>query len=582
VATVQASRPTARFRWSLRRRLADRELDRILLPSLVALGVGLPVIAGLLAGSLEIPRNDDWVYRRIALELAQRGVLALHGVTTMMVGQIVVAQPFLWLSGLQPWAFTAAGIVFAAAAVVSSFVLARQFLPPVRAALASSLLLLFPAYLAYATSFMTDVPGAAAQFACLSLGIKALRQQPVSSRWLLASAAVGCFAFSIREFAIAAPTCVLLAAIIAEPRRLRHWGLAIAAAAYVVILFVLKSTLPGQNLGIPIGLGGLMQSTHAMSSVSLILLPAALVGGARWRRSWKRRDVAVGAELGLLVIGVRVLQWFHDGVMPAVMLGNPASPWGAGTNQYLIGGRPLLFSDAMWAVMGMLALVATVLVLSVCTGIAGAYLRRYRGSWSTLIDRLGSPVGLLVSYSIAVAVGLTLYGLRYPLFDRYYWPLVPVVATLLMRGPQGHPSHVAMAGGELKRAITAPVIAAFSLITIVSLIFMLNSLAFDSARWRGGERLVQLGVAPENVDAGYEWVGYYQPDLPGALEIIPTQSFYETLWQGRRECGIVTSAREGPTGAALVGTVAYRLFLVTGPEELLSLYRVTSADCVPG
>ena len=582
MSTTPAPRRARGSGGRLSEQVAALRQDRVLLTGLLALGVGLPVVMGLVAGSLEIPRNDDWVYRRIALELAQTGVLALHSVTTMMVGQIVVAQPFLWLSGLQPWAFTAAGIVFATAAVVSSFVLARQFLPPVRAALASSLLLLFPAYLAYATSFMTDVPVAAAQFACLSLGIKALRQQPISSRWLLASVAVGCFAFSIREFAIAAPICVLLAAISAEPRRSRHWGLAIAAAAYVGILFVLKSTLPGQNLGIPIGLGGLMQSTQAMSSVSLILLPAALVGGARWRRNWKRRDLAIGAEVGLLVVGVRVLQWFHDGAMPAVMLGNPASPWGAGTNQYLIGGRPLLFSGAMWAVMGMLALVATVLVLSVCTGIAGAYLRRYRGSWSALIDRLGSPVGLLVSYSIAVAVGLTLYGLRYPLFDRYYWPLVPVVATLLMRGPQRHSSYVAMAGGELKRAITAPVIAAFSLITIVSLIFMLNSFAFDSARWRGGERLVQLGVVPDEVDAGYEWVGYHQPDLPGALEIIPTQSFYETLWPGRRECGIVTSAREGPTGAALVGTVAYRLFLIAGPEELLFLYRVTSADCVPG
>jgi 4-amino-4-deoxy-L-arabinose transferase-like glycosyltransferase len=550
------------------------------LAGLLALGVALPAVVGFLAGTLELPRNDDWVYRRIALELAQTGVLALHGVTTMMFGQIVLTQPFLWLSGPQPWGFAAAGIVFAAAAVVCSYLLARQFLPPLRAAVATSLLLLFPAYLAYATSFMTDVPAIAAQSACLALGAIALHRRPIWNRWLLASAAVGCLAFSIREFAIAAPASVLVSAIITEPRRFREWALAIAVVGFCGFLYLLKSA-PGQDAGILVGTGALYLSTYAVSSISLVLLPAALIGGMWWRHEWARRDVAIGAELGLLIVGIRLVQLFRDGAMPPVLLGNPASPWGAPGIPYLIGGRPLLFDETAWAMLGLLALVATVVVLSVGTGIAGAYLRRSDGSWRAVIKQIGSPIGPLLLFSIAVVAGLTLYGRQFALFERYYWPLVVPMATLFMYRPNGYSPQAATASPRVELPVAASVTAFFTFISVVSLIFMLNSFAFDSARWRGGERLVQLGIQPDDVDAGYEWVGFHQPDLPGPYETLPVQTFYDTLWPGRRECGIVTSQKTGPTGAALVGTVGYSLLLITGPEELLYLYRVTSPDCVP-
>jgi hypothetical protein len=566
----------------LRTHSAAPRLDVVLLAGLLGLGVALPAVVSLLAGTSDLPRNDDWVYRRIALELAQTGVLDLHGVTTMMVGQIVVAQPFLWLSGLQPWGFAAAGIVFAAAAVVCSYVLARQFLPPLRATIATSLLLLFPGYLAYATSFMTDVPAMAAQFATLALGAIALHRRPIRDRWLLAAAAVGCLAFSIREFAIAAPASVVLGAICAEPRRLRHWGLAIAVIGCFALLYLLKSTLGAPEVGVVESSLGLEQSTYALSSVSLLLLAPALIGGTRWRHTWKRRDIALGAELGLLVVAIRVLQWFHDGAMPEVTLGNPATQWGTPGIWYLIGGRPLLFSDAVWAIVEASALVATVVVPSVAVGIGCAYLRSSDGSWRATVSRLGSPVGLFVLFPVAVAAGLTIYGLRFALFERYYWPLIPVVGALFMLGPRRTSAPPINASPHWKLAFAAPAAAINSVIAIIALMLMLNSFAFDSARWRAGEQLVELGVSPEQVDAGYEWVGYRQPSLPAASTTVPKETFYDSLWPGRLECGIVTSKKEGPSGAALVGTVGYSLFLIAGPQEALYLYRVTSADCMTG
>jgi hypothetical protein len=391
---------------------------------------------------------------------------------------------------------------------------------------------------------------------------------------------MGFLAFSIREFAIAAPACVVAGALVAEPRRLRSWALAIAVAFSFGLLYLLKSTLPGQDLGSRIGYGAFSQSTYALSTLSLVLSPAALIGARWWRYRWQPRDLAIGAELGLLVVGIRVLQWLYNGAMPPVLLGNLASQWGVPAASYLIGGRPVLFSDATWAIVGVLALVATVLVPAAGTAIVGAYLRRSAASWSARITALGSPVGLIVSYSIAVVVGLAIYGLKFPLFDRYYWPLIPLSATLFMYRPQRYAPEIRVRGTN-RNVVLATTVTAISLLVFLSLIFMLNSFAFDSARWRAGERLVQLGVRPEAIDAGYEWVGYYQPSLPRSNDVLPAQTFYEALWPGRRECGIVTSRNDGPPGAVLVGTLGYSLFLVSGPEEILYLYRASGPVCPP-
>src|SRR6266516_2009475 len=112
--------------------VTDRQLDRVCLAGLLAIGVLLPLIMEAIAGSLEVPRNDDWVYRRIAVDLAQTGVLAIHNISSIVVGHILILQPFIWVLGPGASAFTVAGIVFASAAVLSTYVLARQFLGPIR------------------------------------------------------------------------------------------------------------------------------------------------------------------------------------------------------------------------------------------------------------------------------------------------------------------------------------------------------------------------------------------------------------------------------------------------------------------
>jgi hypothetical protein len=549
---------------------------------LFLLGVVLPVVVGAMAGSLEIPRNDDWSYRRISLDLARTGQLALDGASqTMIVGQILLAQPFLWLSGLQPWGFAAAGIVFATGAMVSAYVLARQILPPRVAVIPVLLLALSPGYLAYATSFMSDVPALVAEFVCLILGARAVTRRPVSTAWLVAAVAVGFFAFSIRDFAVAAPASVIVAALCAEPRRWRHWGVAIAFAAASIALYLWRATLSGQ-LG-DVGPakeapGGVIL---AAASIAFVCAPAAIVAAIRWHRHWRGVDVVVGLFAGWLLVDFHVYEWMTLGKMPIIFLGNLSSQYGVPSWGLMLGGRPLVIDDSLWLAINVVALAACLISLGVGTGIAGAHLRRHMSSFVEFVQRFGSPQGLLLLFSASSTLGLAIYGLRFNIYDRYLWAIVPVVATLLLYVPSD------LAGREMtstssRRAWGSAGAATLGvgILATMSIMYLVNSHAFDVARWRAGDVLARLGIATNEIDAGYEWLGYHatvqaRPGRPAPDPVI----WYRGWWPAFRMCGYVSAVPDPSVASRFIGTMSYRLFLVAGDTEQLYLYRVNDPGC---
>src|SRR5204863_8796192 len=197
-------------------------------------------------------------------------------------------------------------------------------------------------------------------------------------------------------------------------------------------LYLLEATLPGQTLGRPVFDGSLLPATYAVSTVALGLLVPAGLAAWHWRGRWKPRDTLIGAEVGLIIVGLRILEWLRTGGRPRILLENHASPWVAPTPVAFPGGRPLLFDDIVWTAVGVLALVATVAVLAISAGTAGVYLRRSGGSLTSAMRRLGNPIGILILFALAVGGGMSIYGVGYPLFDRYYWPLLPVASILFL------------------------------------------------------------------------------------------------------------------------------------------------------
>jgi 4-amino-4-deoxy-L-arabinose transferase-like glycosyltransferase len=564
-----------------RDRAPSRRHELWLVGGLLGLAVVLPLAIGAIAGSLEIPRNDDWSYRHIALGLAQTGRFALDGISeTMLIGQVLVTQPLLWLSGLQPWAFTLAGVVFASASVLGAYALARLLLPARDAAVAAGLLAIFPGYLAYAVSYMSDIPAMAAGFVCLALGMVAIRHRPVRMRWLLASAAMGICAFSVREFAIAAPASVLLATLLAQPRRASIWAVALAVGAGCVVIHLWHGFLPGQLPPVGPDHGSIPNSALALSSIAFVVAPAVLIGAIRWRPHLRRFDLFVGAVVGGALVAAHLPQWVSQGSLRDVFLSNLASQWGVPARDYLAGGRPLLFGKPIWTVINVVALVAIVVTLIVGVGILGAHLRRTRGSPRLLMARLRKPAGILVLFTLAVTAGLTLFSLTRPVYDRYYWPLVPPLATLLLFVPgdlRGMPS--------LRSASTTTAVLRLSALGItavlatVSIVYSLNSNAFDVARWHAGEQLVWLGVPADEIDAGFEWIGYHATTPGDPTNRTSTRPFYRSWWSQFRECGRASAIATPPSGSQLVGTIEYDLGLLAGPTTTIYLFRFSTPGC---
>jgi hypothetical protein len=555
--------------------------DAFLVICLLVIGVALPTMVSAVAGSLEIPRNDDWSYRKLAIDLAQTGQFRLDGAaSTMLIGQLLLVQPFLWLAGLQPSGFAAAGVVFAAAAVVATFAMARQILSPGRAALVAGLLAVFPGYLAYATSFMTDVPTLACEFGCLALGARAIRQRPVSLRWLVASMVLGSIGFSIRDFALAAPASVALAAVCAEPRRIRNWAIGVVVLAVFVVVHTWRSTLAGVIDDAPFTPGSIQRLIPALSTVAFVTSPAAILAWSRWRGRWRRIDLIIGAELGLAIVLEPLVTLLLNRSVPGVLLKNLTTQWGTPGPEFLIGGRPLLFSDSAWLAINVVAIAAVVVTTTVCAGIAGVLLRRWRHSPGTLIRQIGSPAGVLLAFTVSVGGGLFLYGLGFHLYDRYLWAVAVPLAALLLYVPDAPQAEQPTTVGrdrKTARMVTAGLFG--GTLGVLSLLLLLNSHAFDAARWRAGERLIELGVPASEIDAGYEWVGYHAESNANAARPVQGLTWYEGWWKSFRPCGLVSSEPSSDPATRLLETTQYQLNLVAGPVETLYLYARGGPGC---
>jgi hypothetical protein len=266
-----------------------------------------------------------------------------------------------------------------------------------------------------------------------------------------------------------------------------------------------------------------------------------------------------------------------------VLLDNLMSPWGAPGRNVVAGGRPQLFADPLWGLIGVLAMAALVITLAIAVGIGGTHLRRWRATSPRSPAAFGRPPGLLFVFAAITTLGLIPFGLGNPMFDRYLWPLVPVLATLLLYVPADL-AAVALDDGTDRgwRWSGAAAIVVGAMLAATSMAYMLNSHAFDAGRWRAGEALERLGIPAAEIDAGYEWVGDHATTVAVAPRPSTGPTSYLDLWPAFRGCGLVSADPRPPAGAERVGSIEYRLLLVAGPLETLYLYRLSGDGCPAG
>ncbi|MEA2653177.1 MAG: hypothetical protein QOI37_404 [Chloroflexota bacterium] len=588
--------------------------DPWIVVGLIALAIGLPAIVGTISGSILIAHNDDFAYRRAAIWLYEHGQIQLTGWAVMtLVGLLVATQPLLWVAHGAAWAFPATTAIFGVIGIVASYSLARRLLSPGLAGLAVLLAVLVPGFMVYTTAYMTEVPAIAMEMACLAIGAAALGRSPAEGRWvwLAASLAVGCYAFSIRDYALAAPIAALVAAAASDRagRRLPYLLAALAVAVACIATNRFSASLPGQD-SVGLQLPTPETARRVLDAIGLLaftLSPALLIAWRRWLPSWsrpgRRRGAALGAAIGIGVATIfnldRLLGLLGGGPqdVPAMFIGNVFTQHGSLDVGLLAGERPVLYPGPVWDLLDAVALVATFAALAFLGAFVVAERRRLLDALDprSRLPGLGSPAGMLAVFGLVFAAGTIVLGLTVILFDRYTWPLALPLAILLLRPdtrPAVAPGMPPGPGGSAlswsRRASAGAVILSSALVALVamtSVVLLLNAAAFDSARWQMGDAAVRLGYAPETVDAGFEWVGLHATGLARlTAPREPSMTEYAVKFPSFHQCAVVSSTPLDFAGFTLVVTWpdAYRLLLFAGPSEPMYLYRVADAGCPPG
>jgi hypothetical protein len=579
---------------------------------LLSIGVAFPLALGAVSGSLFIPSNDDPTYRRVAMDLYSNGHLEYNGWSSMtLIGQIFFVQPFLWLSGGAAWAFTASTAILASIGIVAGYALLRRVLSVPRSALAMLGVLIFPGFVLNTTSYMTDVPAWAMSVTCLSLGAGAFDRTGYRRwLWLAASLAVGCFAFSIREFALAAPVAVLFVFAFSFPGgRLGYWVAVIATAATLCAIYLFAIHLPYHG-GVQVTLLNLSLAAlrrtfdnslrHGFASVALVISPVLVIVIASWWRRWRVIDVLAGVAVGLVAYVGPIVQIVHTGHWPQILAGNLLGVGGSLGTAALYGARPALFAEPWWHLINGAALISALVLTGVCGGTFGAYLRGVirrqqdgqsrRAFWPWPSSAWTLIVVFLALYSAGIAV----WSMTFTFFDRYTWPVVLPLYAILLRPRASDVKHEARSNQETRtgwelalerlRRGSAPALAGLLIASLaaISLVLLVNTDAYATARWHMGDTAVERGAAPGSVDAGWEWVSFHATGSANVSAPVPAfGSRYETYWPSFHLCALVSNAPVTNSTAQLeyVDMKAYRLLFFGGPWEPLYLYRITGPGC---
>lgn len=533
------------------------------------IGIGIPLWLAKTAGAIGLPTIDDWVYMRGADSLFRTGILDIPGHTAAAIGQLLMVQPFLWMSGGDPWGFTAFGLVMTLIGIVATYLLARRFVGTGSAVMVVLLVEAFPGFARESASFMTDVPAYALAVLCLLLGTAWL--EGGRRRTLAASLGVGLLAVSVREFAIAAPAAVLVVSWARSRVGDRAWlvGASGIFAAGIAGVFIATALIPGRAVPATAGgLGRMILLAPAFVTLSAVLLPALALAIGRRMPTLTPTQIFLGAGLAGLAFFQPWGSWPGGG-------GNLWTPTGLVGDGLLLGFRDTVISDRAWALSVQVASFAAMLLATLAFRWGQHNLTRV-SSFSTartLLTQIArSPVGLLLLFMVAYAAELIGFASVYGIWDRYLYLLVPAAAILLLRG-RDQPSQF---GRTLAFSH-----AAFVWLAVSAFVIAANSFAYDAARWREGEAAVAMGYSAGTVDAGYEWVGYHAVGVGAPEDGDRGRGWFEVLMWPNPVCAeLWNSPLDGNAPRLIrVNRTAYLQYLFFGPAEPLYLYGVETDAC---
>lgn len=545
---VGAPSPTTPAGRTPRSRLGAARLEGVLTVVVALVVAGLYVLDASAHGALGVARNDDWVYYRTAFAFAETGRLSFDPYTsTLLVGQVLGAQPVLFLFGTHIAALQLGVAVLSAVTLGASYLLVRRFLDVRWSLLCVAVLAVGPIWGGLSVSFMSDVPAAALQVLALCAAVPALSRARVRWGWLTVSFVLCLLAFSVREYSLAAVLAVGATAVLTHGRSrqsrrvvLGVGAMLLAWGAVALALFTWRASLVSGPRALAVNLELDQRVAYVavglLTTTGFLLFPVALAvwRGGRWRtyrRWWPML-------LGMVVAFTLTSTVLHF----PLILGNYITAVGSYSGS-IAGRPPTLFSTQVWWGLQAAAAVSTALLLTFATARTTGVVRQHRQTRGAAVDtpgvgtRAGVRAGVDPAPRLALAFGASTLVLTTVAclvtharpFDRYVVVALPFLAAAAVHASRS--ARPQRAG----RVVTSAGLAVLALVGVVQVD---ASATVDGAKWALGQGSTRLGYAPATVDAGYEWFGLHQhePVIYDAHHVKGFSSWVTTLFADARVC----------------------------------------------
>ena len=464
--------------------------------------IGITWIISSFGGAVGIARADDWSYLLTQFEFARTGQFLMNNwAVTMLIGQTLLAAPVVAIAGPSVAALQGLVAILSIAALVTTYVVARQILPIGWAAFSILTLAVSPVFGPSVVSFMTDVPALFFLSLSLLMGIQALRASRMSWGLMVGSGLASLVAFTFRDYAVLGfPVVVLVAWTYVKNRRdrLALGGLLAAILGSAFALYSWRHSLPN-DLRLPGWDFAYSVQLVARGTLTIaLLISPGLAAVAWWRvagssvsRSLWIYGLSIAAAIGVLAIaGFELLgNVIHPYGSTWLVSGNGIRMWPLSVNRFVIA----------WAVLS-LALALTLLWQALGHGgarwrnvnVLSIWVRRDPSRAILVIF----PLTLLLAHSAATLVLGTWF------IDRYFILVVPFLTAATIR--------IALDAGltveRIQMAIPLTVLAA---LTVVGFHVVDFNARFDGARAEIGRQLVEQGYQANEIDAGMQWVSFH-------------------------------------------------------------------------
>ena len=462
--------------------------------------IGFAIVLILIPPVRTYPMSDDWAYAQSVLRMLALDYRPHDWTQPTSLGHLIWGATVSFLFGFNFTTLTVATLLISAACLVVMYLLLRHLGVASQPALLGTALLGFnPMYVYLSYSFMTDITFVLYLLAGCLFYVKAIQSR--GDYWFLLGSGATALAYLTRQHGILLAPAVVFFLWWAKQLSLRRTLLSLALPLATVAIYIawertqpapLVSELVAQTINSqlrdPIGSAWLQlrRSVVVLQLAGLSLLPLIFYFQPR------HPIFAVPIFLVMFLFQFNVIQVF----------GTVFPPFGSlvdhtGLLMYDYAKQPV-WSEQLWTFLGILGTLSMSLFLVSCFQALCSTLQKTR---PTSTRAHSHPI--LLVYTAGVL--LTAVSISSPfLNDRYLLPILPMLTLYPLRRISAHAVEPGKAHRRV-RIMWLPIAP----IALFSLLAMRDYQAHSKARWDAAERLVSVGVPRHQVNAGFEWMGWY-------------------------------------------------------------------------